>query len=208
MNGTPPSHLKTVAKGWYLSILKDEALGVLIINKYFNMLVMELSVYLQVWSEAFSWVTSWAELGSNATSCLVVLDEHLGDGWWLVTITSMVSDHPWDGGWQSCYGWWPSWGKWVNILGKMGDHQWDGGWPSMTVSSWSAWILGGLTAILPESLLFPCCTAQAMWFVAQAMWDWLHRPCGPLNILCGVKTDNKTKPAQLGGSWSWGWAWH
>ena len=54
---------------------------------------------------------------------------------------------------------WPSWGWWVTIFGKVGDHPWDGRWPSTTVSTSSASIWASLTAILPESLLFPCCTS-------------------------------------------------
>ena len=93
-----------------------------------------------------------------------------------VTIFEMVCDHPGDGGW-------PSLRRLVTIFGKVGDHPWDGRWPFMTVSTWSASKWEILIAILPESLLSPCCTgyvvrctgyvglvAQAMWSVAQALW--------------------------------------
>ena len=57
---------------------------------------------------------------------------------------------------------WPSWGWWVTIFGKVGDHPWDVRWPSTTVSTSSASIWASLTAILPESLLFPCCTSYVV----------------------------------------------
>ena len=73
--------------------------------------------------------------------------------------------------------------------------------------------------MLSDALAVAVGVAQAMWSVAQAMWDRLHRLCGPLHRLygigctgyvvrctgyvgmlhrlCGVKADNKAKPAQL-----------